>query len=133
MIEFQRASSEVSPVVRRDKCLRLGQREIAEEVAVALTYNGSTYAVMMATPADLEDYAVGFSLSENIISDPSDIDSLDLIALDGGIEARIWLKPLVSKRHLERRRSVLGPAGCGLCGVESIAAAMRPVGRCRRM
>ena len=80
MIEFQRASSEVSPVVRRDKCLRLGQREIAEEVAVALTYNGSTYAMMMATPADLEDYAVGFSLSEDIISDPSDIDSLDLIA-----------------------------------------------------
>jgi FdhD protein len=127
MIEFQHASSEVSPTIWRDSHFLPGHREIAEESPVALSYNGSTYAVMMATPADLEDFAVGFSLSEEIIDNPSDIDSLDLVAVDGGVEARIWLLPLISKRHLEKRRSILGPTGCGLCGVESIAAAIRPV------
>jgi FdhD protein len=96
-------------------------------VPVALTYDGSTYAVMMATPDNLTDFAIGFSLTENIIDAPSGIDTLEIIALEEGIEARMWLKPDVSRRHIGRRRSIVGPTGCGLCGVDSIAQAMKPL------
>src|SRR5438034_3437009 len=94
-----------------------GGRSIPEECAVALTYNGGTYAVMMGTPQDLEDFAVGFSLSEGIVQSPADIDSLDILALDDGIELRMWLKPSRADRLSERRRHMTGPTGCGLCGI----------------
>lgn len=106
--------------------LSFGSRSIPEETAVALTYNGGTYAVMMATPHDLEDFAVGFSLCEGVISSPADIDSLDVMRLDDGIELRMWLgKPKADRLH-ERRRHIAGPTGCGLCGIDSVAEAMRP-------
>jgi FdhD protein len=101
-------------------------RSIPEETAVALTYNGGTYAVMMATPRDLEDFAVGFSLSEGVIDSPSDIDSLDIMPLEDGVELRMWLGRPKAARLQERRRHIAGPTGCGLCGIESIAEAMRP-------
>src|SRR6202790_4788129 len=69
-----------------------GNRSIPEETAVALTYNGGTYAVMMTTPQDLEDFAVGFSLSEGVISASTDIDSLDIVHLNDGVELRMWLR-----------------------------------------
>jgi FdhD protein len=103
-----------------------GNRSIPEETAVALTYNGGTYAVMMTTPWDLEDFAVGFSLSEGVIDSSSDIDSLDIMPLDDGIELRMWLSRPKADRLQERRRHIAGPTGCGLCGIESIAEAMRP-------
>ena len=62
-----------------------GMRAIPEETAIALTYNGGTYAVMMGTPQDLGDFAVGFSRSEGIIRSPEDIESLDIVQLDDGI------------------------------------------------
>jgi FdhD protein len=104
----------------------VGSRSIPEETAVALTYNGGTYAVMMTTPQDLEDFAVGFSLSEGVISSSADIDSLDIVPLDGGVELRMWLGEAKADRLRERRRHIAGPTGCGLCGIESIAEAMRP-------
>jgi FdhD protein len=104
-----------------------GNRSIPEETAVALTYNGGTYAVMMATPQDLQDFAIGFSLSEGIISSPADIELLDIEVLDDGIEVQMWLNRTKSDRLRERRRQIAGPTGCGLCGIESIAEAMRPV------
>jgi FdhD protein len=110
----------------REGGARFGSRSIPEETAVALTYNGGTYAVMMATPKDLEDFAVGFGLSEGIISSPADIESLDILPLDDGIELRMWLSIPKAGRLQERRRHVAGPTGCGLCGIESIAEAMRP-------
>jgi FdhD protein len=104
----------------------LGNRAIPEETAVALTYNGGTYAVMMATPQDLEDFAVGFSLSEGVISSSAEIDSLDILHLDDGVELRIWLNKPKADRLQQRRRHIAGPTGCGLCGVDSIAEALRP-------
>ena len=68
-----------------------GRRSIPEETAVAVTYNGGTYAVMMTTPQDLEDFALGFSLSEGVIGSAADIDSLDIVHLDDGVELRMWL------------------------------------------
>jgi FdhD protein len=110
----------------RDVGRSSGGRSIPEETAVALTYNGGTYAVMMATPQDLEDFAIGFSLSEGVISSPADMDSLDVVRLDDGIEVRMWLSKRKADRLKERRRYIAGPTGCGLCGIDSISEAVRP-------
>ena len=106
--------------------LERGARRVPEETPVALTYNGGTYAVMMATPQDLQDFAVGFSLSEGIVRSAHEILSLDVIELDDGIELRMWLEPATAARISERRRQIAGPTGCGLCGIDSIAEAVRP-------
>jgi len=110
----------------RETGLSAGARDIPEETAIALTYNGGSYAVMMATPQDLEDFAIGFSLTEGIISDRADIDSFEIEPQPDGIELRMWLKPAIAEHLAERRRHIAGPTGCGLCGIDSIAEAMRP-------
>jgi FdhD protein len=116
----------VSRQVWRDGTLTEGTRNIPEETALALTYNGGAYAVMMGTPRDLRDFAIGFSLSEGIIQSPDDIDTLDIVELDEGIELRMWLAQSKADRLGERRRHIAGPTGCGLCGIDSIAEAVRP-------
>jgi FdhD protein len=110
----------------REGGLSTGRRSVPEETAIALTYNGGTYAVMMATPQDLEDFAVGFSLNEGVIRSSADIDSLDIVRLDDGVELRMWLSKPQAERLQQRRRHIAGPTGCGLCGIDSIAEAMRP-------
>jgi FdhD protein len=110
----------------REGTSSFGSRSIPEETAVALTYNGGTYAVMMTTPQDLEDFAIGFSLNEGIISSSSDIESLDIVPFDDGVELQMWLGKPRADRLRERRRHMAGPTGCGLCGIESITEAMRP-------
>ncbi|AXS42726.1 formate dehydrogenase accessory sulfurtransferase FdhD [Breoghania sp. L-A4] len=101
-----------------------GLRAVPEETAVALTYNGSTHAVMMATPCDLEDYAYGFSLTEGQIQAPSQIRSIDVIVLNEGIDVRIWLDADTAAQLRDRRRRIAGPTGCGLCGIESLSEAV---------
>jgi FdhD protein len=112
--------------VWRDGAFSEGPRRVPEETALALTYNGGTYAVMMGTPQDLADFAVGFSLNEGIVNSIDDITSLDVIDLDDGIELRMWLAPELAERISARRRQIAGPTGCGLCGIDSIAEAVRP-------
>ena len=100
---------------------------VAEEVAVALVYNGISHAVMMATPCDLEDLARGFSLTERIVDKPSEIYDVEVEPVEGGIEVRLDIAAQRMVRLQERRRSLAGRTGCGLCGIDSIEAAMRPV------
>src|SRR3984893_4723166 len=116
----------VDRLVWRDARLSEGTRAIPEETALALTYNGGTYAVMMGTPQNLDDFAIGFSLSEGIVKSPDEISSLDIVDLDDGIELRMWLADEKAARLSERRRHIAGPTGCGLCGLDSIAEAVRP-------
>ena len=110
----------------RDGRLSEGTRAVPEETALALTYNGGTYAVMMGTPQNLGDFAVGFSLSEGIVQSPDEISSLDIVDLEDGIELRMWLAEEKAARLSERRRHIAGPTGCGLCGIDSITEAVRP-------
>lgn len=118
---------EAGCIAQRGALAVAAERCVPEETAVAITYNGSTHAVMMATPSDLEDFAYGFSLTEGVIEQASDIDSLDVIATPLGAEVRLWLKEARAKTYVSRKRSMAGPTGCGLCGVESLEAAMRPL------
>jgi FdhD protein len=87
--------------------------------------NGSTQAVMMASPADIEDFAVGFALSEGIVERIAEIESVEALEIEDGIEARLWVSDARAEALGERRRAMLGPVGCGLCGIDSLAQAMR--------
>lgn len=110
----------------REGVVTSGTRAVPEETPVALTYNGTTHAVMMASPTDIADFALGFSLTEGIVAAPGEIESLDVVVVEEGIEARMWIAPEKMARLSARRRALAGPTGCGLCGVESLAEAVKP-------
>lgn len=104
-------------------------RALPEEVAVALSYERESFAVMMASPTDLEDFCTGFSLSEGIISNIADITALDIVTVEAGIECRMSLAAPAREKLQARKRRIAGPVGCGLCGLESLQEASRKLPR----
>jgi FdhD protein len=105
----------------------LGERTLAEEVPVAFSYDGVAHAVLMATPDDIEDFALGFTYSEGIITEPAEIAELAVVSVADGIVLRMWLTGARSDAFAARRRRFVGPAGCGMCGLESLAEANRAI------
>jgi FdhD protein len=105
------------------------ERRVPEEVPVALSFSGTTHAVMMASPSDLEDFALGFALTEGIISAPDEIERMHVENLETGIDIQMWLRDAANTRFKARRRRLAGPVGCGLCGIESIEEAIRAVSK----
>ncbi|WP_340161861.1 formate dehydrogenase accessory sulfurtransferase FdhD [uncultured Hoeflea sp.] len=102
-----------------------GHRALPEEVPVALSFGGTTQAVMMATPDDLEDFGIGFALSEAIIGAAGDVVELEIMEADQGFDVQMRLADAVQGAFAARRRKMAGPVGCGLCGIESIDEALR--------
>lgn len=116
----------VARVQVRDGTVSSGERSVPEEVPVALTFNGTTHAVMMASPTDIADFALGFALTEGIVASAAEILSREVIVVEEGIEARMWIAEEKMKHLSARRRALAGPTGCGLCGVESLVEAVKP-------
>ena len=111
----------------RDGSASIGERILAEEVPVAFSYDGATHAVLMATPDDLEDFAIGFSYTEGIITTSGEIAELAVVSVADGIVLRMLLTGGRSDSFAARRRHFVGPAGCGMCGLESLAEANRGI------
>ena len=99
--------------------------KVAEEVPIALIYNGVSHAVMLATPQDLEDFALGFSLSEGILQSKSELYDIEIVTQPQGIELRLDVATEAFVKLKEKRRSLVGRTGCGLCGAESLEQALR--------
>jgi FdhD protein len=96
-------------------------------VAVAISYQGSTQAVLMASPDALEELAIGFTLTESIVPHPNAILSTEIIQLPLGFEVRVEIEATYLDNLTRRRRFMAGPVGCGLCGIDSLDQAVRPL------
>lgn len=102
---------------------------LAAETAVALVYNGLSHAVMLATPANLEDFALGFTLTEGIVEFPDEVSVVDITETGHGISVQMRISQKNFDALGERSRNLTGRTGCGLCGAGTLAAAIRPVRR----
>lgn len=102
-------------------------RSLPEETPIAVVFDGTTAAVMMTSPGDVRDFAMGFALTEGFITHPDDVAEFEIVEHELGIEARFWLKADRSQALKARRRNMLGPVGCGLCGIDSLEQAIRPL------
>ena len=99
--------------------------KVAEETPIALIYNGVSHAVMLATPQDLEDFALGFSLSEGILQNKSELYDVEIVVQAQGLELRLDVATEAFVKLKQRRRNLVGRTGCGLCGAESLEQALR--------
>ena len=113
--------------LQADGRVSAGTRVLPVEVPVAISFLGLGYAVMMATPCDLEDFAVGFARSERLIDDAGDIDAIAVGQADNGILLGVELRMERRDRLFERVRHRVGESGCGMCGVENLEQALRPL------
>jgi FdhD protein len=104
-----------------------GSTAVAEEVPVAFVYNHRPHVVMMATPADFEDFAVGFTLTEEIVSAASAIEDCQVVRYSQGVELQLTIHAQAAEALADRGRQLLGRTGCGLCGVQTVAEALRPI------
>ncbi len=104
---------------------RESDEQVAEEVPVALVYNGIPHVVMMCTPADLEDFALGFSLTEELIRTPADLTEAKVVAYGQGIEVQLTVAAACEAEIASRTRKLTGRTGCGICGSDSIAAVVK--------
>lgn len=127
MALHRKAVTQITRLARRPDGVAAGARMVPEETPVAFSFAGTTHAVMMASPADFEDFALGFSLTEGIVDAPEEIEAIDVEDHGAGIDIQIRLKDRANTRFEARRRRLAGPVGCGLCGIESIEEAMRSV------
>ncbi|BCG91261.1 formate dehydrogenase accessory sulfurtransferase FdhD [Mesorhizobium sp. 131-2-1] len=127
MAARRKATTQISRLAHRASGTAAANRMVPEETPVAFSYAGTTHAVMMASPADFEDFALGFSLTEGIVADQQEIEAIEVEDLGAGIDIQIRLKDKANTRFQARRRRLAGPVGCGLCGIESIEEAMRSV------
>ncbi|CAN7296181.1 formate dehydrogenase accessory sulfurtransferase FdhD [Mesorhizobium sp. LjNodule214] len=127
MAARRKATTQISRLAHRASGTAAANRMVPEETPVAFSFAGTTHAVMMASPADFEDFALGFSLTEGIVAAPDEIEAIEVEDLGAGIDIQIRLKDKANTRFQARRRRLAGPVGCGLCGIESIEEAMRSV------
>ena len=109
----------------RDGAVYTATDWVAEEVPVALVYNGISHAVMLATPNDLEDFARGFSCSEGIVDRPAQIYGIEVLREERGIRIELEIASSCFAHLKERRRNLTGRTGCGLCGTDSLEQAVR--------
>ncbi len=111
----------------RDGTAAEGTEQVAEEVPVALVYNGAPHVVMMATPADLEDFVLGFSLTEGLIGGPADLWGIEVVRYGQGIEVQVSVTEACMAGITQRQRRLTGRTGCGICGSDSVAAVLGTV------
>jgi FdhD protein len=102
-----------------------GQVAVAEEVPIALVYNGRPHVVLMGTPTALEDLAVGFSLTESVVADASGVERIDVVRASHGIELQLQIGAADAERLESRARSLVSRTSCGLCGIETIKDVLR--------
>ena len=100
---------------------------LVDEVPVALIFNGISHAVMLASPLDLEEFALGFALTEGLLKDRSELYGVEVVPVGNGIEVRLEVASACEFRMKERRRNLSGRTGCGLCGTESLDQVLRPM------
>lgn len=121
-------SSAATLFVSRDGSIVTRERIVAAEVPVSISYDGLAYAVMMASPVDLEDFVTGFSLTEEVVGSPAEIEAIDVRPLELGILAQVRLAGQRGRDMLRTRRTLVGQTGCGICGVVELEQAVRRYG-----
>ncbi|CAN5326020.1 formate dehydrogenase accessory sulfurtransferase FdhD [soil metagenome] len=127
MSAASRALAQFDRLARHSGGMTAAKRMVPEEAPVAFSFAGTTHAVMMASPADFEDFALGFCLTEGIVKSPAEIEAIEVEDHGAGVDIRIALVGAARTGFEARRRHLAGPVGCGLCGIESIDEALRPV------